>query len=196
MLDGGPSRIPQPFDRRSASRTQPSRSYTGDAQLRDSQPKSDNQPSSSAPRPTAPKSKKSSPKYTKILLVAVLVLAVGLATWLAWGKLSGGVAATIDRGKNQAVFLQNGQTYFGSLEIVDDNYLKLRNVFYVRADDATAEDDAESAGDSSMQLIKRGEEVFGPEDAMIINRDQVVYFENIKDDSRVSQLMKDFKANN
>lgn len=47
-----------------------------------------------------------------------------------------------------------------------------------------------------MQLIKRGEEVHGPEDAMIINRDQVLYYENLKPSSKVSQLIQKYMSGN
>lgn len=190
MLDGGPSRAPKPVDRRFTHRSGAARRQVDDEP--EVQPRS----TTGVSRQVAAETSKSPRQFGKLLLGAAILLVFCAVGWLVWTSLSDGVSATIDSSKNQAVFLQNGQTYFGSLEVVDDNYLILRNVFYVKSDDAAAEDDAEGAGDSSMQLIKRGEEVFGPEDAMIINRDQVVYFENIKDDSQVSQLMKDFKADN
>ncbi len=46
------------------------------------------------------------------------------------------------------------------------------------------------------QLIKLGEEVHGPEDAMIINRDQVLFYENLKPGGKVSQLIQNYKSGN
>ena len=43
---------------------------------------------------------------------------------------------------------------------------------------------------TGMQLIKLGEEVHGPEDTMVINRDQMLFFENLKSDGKVTQLIR------
>lgn len=190
MLDGGPSRIPQPIDRRSARRTEVSRSQPDNAQS-----KSDNhQPSTDKPRQATVKPDKPTRKFVKPLLTLLVIVAICLLGWLAWTKLFGGVATTINSDRNQSVLLTNGQTYFGKLTVIDGDFFRLTDVFYVQSGDA--ETDAEEATSNNMQLIKRGEEVFGPEDPMLIARDQVLYFENIKDDSQVSQLMRDYKADN
>lgn len=196
MLDGGPSRVPQPIDRRAARRPEPPRRYPEDQPTEDIEPRNMNNPQSTAPRGDRQKSPKRIPKPLVAVLLVVLVAALG---WLAWINLAGGVSAAIDSNKNQAVFFANGQTYFGKLEIIDDAYMKLSDVFYIQTDTSTEDsegDNPQQANPGSMQLIKLGQELHGPEDAMVINRDQVLFFENLKDDGRVSQLIKDFESSN
>ena len=84
--------------------------------------------------------------------------------------------------------------YFGKLEEVNSQYLKLSNVFYIQSgstdtsvDEQTSET-SQSQGD--MKLIKLGDEVHGPEDAMVINRDQMLFFENLRSDGKVVQLIQ------
>ena len=45
-------------------------------------------------------------------------------------------------------------------------------------------------------LTKLGGEIHGPEDKMIVNRQQVLFIENLKPDSKVVQLIKDHKLGN
>ncbi len=85
----------------------------------------------------------------------------------------------------QAVFLENGQVYFGKLEEHDQNYVVLRSVYYLReAKDLEAKDTA------NLNLIKLGGEVHGPDDKMFINKESILYFENMKDTSRVVQSIQ------
>jgi hypothetical protein len=52
-------------------------------------------------------------------------------------------------------------------------------------------DEQTTTGDK--KLIKLGKEVHGPEDAMIINRDQVQFYENLKSDGEVAKLIDQYK---
>ena len=86
----------------------------------------------------------------------------------------------------QAVFLNNNQTYFGKLENVDRGYVKLTNVYYLRAGgNLQGGDDASQ----NISLVKLGGELHGPEDAMYIRKDSILFWENMKDSSRVMQLI-------
>jgi hypothetical protein len=115
-------------------------------------------------------------------IVALALLAGG--TWLY--KTT--VGSTIDSGKYQAVFLTNGQVYFGKLHRVGE-YYKLSNVFYLQATqsstDTSSNPQQAAAANSGVQLIKLGNEVHGPEDSMVIEKNQVLFFENLKNDGKV-----------
>lgn len=135
-------------------------------------------------------SKKSQKKFILALAgVLVAILVIVLSGWLLYRSST---AATIDNGKYQAVFFTNGQVYFGKLKQVNANYFKLTDVFYIQAQEADAEStDSENPQQTSTQstdirLIKLGSEVHGPDDEMIISKDQVLFFENLKTDGKVS----------
>ena len=89
----------------------------------------------------------------------------------------------IDPAVYQAIFLTNDQIYFGHLKSIDPNYLILSDVYYVRVDES-------SVG----QLIKLGiGEPHGPKDQMIINQDQVLFWENLKPDSPVVKTIQNMQ---
>ena len=84
----------------------------------------------------------------------------------------------------------NGQIYFGKLSPVGDSRYKLTNVYYLQAD-ATTETEGETANAANNnQLIKLSNAIYGPEDEMIISKDQVLYFQNLQDGGRAAQLIK------
>lgn len=143
----------------------------------------------------------SRPKSHKGLLwtlIIILVIAViGAIGWFVWSNAKTS-ATGIDTNKYQAVFLSNGQIYFGKLESFDSEYFRLTTGY--SAQTATTADDAETtsgsaaANNSDVQLIRLGDEVYGPENAIFITKQQVLHFENLKDDSKVTQLIDQNEA--
>lgn len=87
----------------------------------------------------------------------------------------------------QAVFLANGQVFFGKMESTGSQYPMLREVYYIGQQ--TSPDGKETKN----ILIKRGNEWHGP-DYMYINRQHIVVVEPISANSRVAQLIKDAKS--
>ncbi|MEK7603684.1 MAG: hypothetical protein AAB461_01010 [Patescibacteria group bacterium] len=86
----------------------------------------------------------------------------------------------IDPSTYQAVFLANDQIYFGYLKNIEQNYLMLSDVYYIKIGEG---------GDG--QLVKLGAiEPHGPKDKMIINRDQVLFWENMRFDSQVVKTIQ------
>lgn len=130
----------------------------------------------------------------RILAIVVIILLVIFAGWFAWEKFQNQETA-VDTSKYQAVFLTNGQFYFGKLQKLNDGYMKLSDVYYMQTDSSSSNTSSSAAAststsDSNYKLIKLGSEIHGPEDAMMIAKDQILYYENIKPDGKVGQLIK------
>jgi hypothetical protein len=87
----------------------------------------------------------------------------------------------------QAVFIDNGQVFFGKLEQMGGEYPLLRDVFTVQnqADPATKE--IKSA------LVRRSAELHGP-DYMLLNAKHIVAIEPVGENSRVAQVIKQAEA--
>ena len=115
-------------------------------------------------------------------VAAVLVL-VGLAWWMSW--LPWGGSDTY-----QAVFLSNNQVYFGKLHDKDDKYPVLTDIYYLRVTQPLQP----SQPNPNINLIKLGDELHGPADKMEINRDQILFIEDLKPDSQVVAAIKNYKA--
>lgn len=127
-------------------------------------------------------------KIITIIIGALLALAVLAGGWFFYQS---NVGQQIDNGKYQAVFFTNGQVYFGKLQKLNGDYFKLTDIFYLQAPAATPTDsknpqlttDQQAA---NVQLIKLGNEIHGPDDAMVVNKQQVLFFENLKKDGKVT----------
>ena len=141
-----------------------------------------------AARPQIERAKAGKMSRTVITAIAALVVLAFVAVY----AYSNNVARTIAGDKYQAVFLNGGQVYFGKLKQVNGDYFRLSNVFYIQ--NKNGGDSATSSADTSdIQLIKLGTEVHGPEDEMIIRTDEVSFFENLKDDSKISKSIQQYK---
>ena len=86
----------------------------------------------------------------------------------------------------QAVALMNGQLFFGRIEEGENEYMTLRDVFYIQA-----RQNPETKAVTSV-LIKRGGEAHNP-DRMMINRQQVLLIEPVKTDSQIAKLIAEQK---
>ncbi|NCU37595.1 hypothetical protein EOL96_00835 [Candidatus Saccharibacteria bacterium] len=133
----------------------------------------------------------------KLLWGLIGIAIVGFIAWIGFTGYNTFVASRlIDSGKYQAVFLTNGQVYFGKLSRVNNETYTLNKIFYLQASQQAgvdAENPQETAAASSnVQLIKLGSEVHGPEDKMVIDRAQVLFFENLKKDGKVAQTIEDY----
>ena len=87
----------------------------------------------------------------------------------------------------KAVFLDNGQVFFGRIEEAGRSYLVLKDVYYVQSQLFEREKDRREVTNI---LIKRGNEWHGP-DRMYINLHHITYIEPVASSSRVGELIKE-----
>jgi len=137
--------------------------------------------------------------WKKIALIAVVVLLVGGMGYSMWRMYGGGNG--IETNRYQAVFLTNGQVYFGKLSRMNNEYYKLTDIYYMQSTNSTSDTESTSPQQTTqtggnVQIIKLGDEIHGPEDKMIIGRDQVLFYENLKtkDGSKVVSAIADYQA--
>ncbi|NUM25693.1 MAG: hypothetical protein HUU49_03680 [Candidatus Buchananbacteria bacterium] len=104
----------------------------------------------------------------------------------------------------QAVFLTNGQVYFGKVSKIGSDSVVLHDIYYLQVvtqplqrsqDEPAPTEEEQQQGQQRLTLIKLGNELHGPRDEMIINRDHVILMEDLKEDSRVVQAINDYIAN-
>lgn len=195
-MDGGPFRAQRPADRRATHRPDP-------AYRRPEEP----QPVKEAPptvhRTAAPqrsaKDDKPPKRFVWPIITAFLIVVLGVAGWFVWSTMHG-AAAAIDGSKYQAVLLTNGESYFGKLAPLNGKFMKLTDVYYLKAqstdEDKTENSQQQTTDDSSFQLIKFGGEVQGPEDEILISKDQIVYYENLRPDGKATQAIEQYKKSN
>lgn len=90
-----------------------------------------------------------------------------------------------------AVFLSNGQVYFGKIAENTENEIVLSNVYYLQVNNSGQIESGTSG--SGFNLIKMGNEIHGPTDKIFINKSQVVFYEYLREDSKVVESIKNYK---
>lgn len=131
------------------------------------------------------------------LLLSGTILFVAMIFFIVFGTPVNREANYVNDEQYQAVFVNvngtnGGQVYFGKVTALTPQYIRLANVFYIQ-NQQPAEGQAAS---SAYNLVKLGCELHGPTDEMIINRDQVFFWENLKADGQVAQKIEEFKKQN
>ena len=127
------------------------------------------------------------------ILVAVVLVA---AVVMAMGGLGAGSKeqSYVDSDKLQAVFLNTGQVYFGNVKALNGKYVELTNIYYLQTSQTGA--DAKADTGSNVSLVKLGCELHQPDDKMLINRDQVTFWENLHESGQVAKAVATFEKQN
>ncbi len=127
--------------------------------------------------------------FLKWIFVIIFVCALIIGGYFGYIKLSQSKMMINTYEGYQAVFVDNGQTYFGKLQKTRGDFYLLTNVFYLSPGSNT------SPG-SNLALSKLGLEAHGPEDKMEINKDHILFIETMKNDSKVVQAIEAYKNQN
>lgn len=135
-------------------------------------------------------------KWTSVLLlVSGTVLVVALVAMIAFSK-SQEESKYVNKDQYQAVFLNGGQVYFGKITSLNDKYIAMGNIYYLRVNQAVQPTDNKTDASNDVSLVKLGCELHGPQDQMVINTDQVVFWENLKTDGQVAKAVAEYQKQN
>jgi hypothetical protein len=101
----------------------------------------------------------------------------------------------IDSSRYQAIFLTNGQVYFGKLSDNGTDLVDLNDIWYLQVQQGTQSAEAlkNATEQGQVSLAKLGNELHGPDDEMSIAKDQVLFWENLKNDSKVVKTIQGAK---
>lgn len=131
------------------------------------------------------KSKLVTPSTSSKVLV-LLLIAVSVAFIISLGARTFGAIvspdnAKVDKESFQAIRLTDGSVFYGSITNIGQDFIVLSDVYYESAD---------SAHDGSqVSLTQHGTEPYGPSNTIHINRNQVVFWENLKRDGAVTETI-------
>jgi hypothetical protein len=91
----------------------------------------------------------------------------------------------LGRAPYQAVFLTNGQTYFGRYYDRIGAYAKIEDVYYLQQVQGT---DASATTDT--RLLRRGNELHAPAPRMLIPKSAILFVEDLTDASPIAEFMR------
>lgn len=128
-----------------------------------------------------------------VMVAAVVILLVSLSAALAYSPK--GEDQYVDTNKLQAVFLNTGQVYFGHVKALNSKYYVLTNIYYLQTSNSSSTASSSSTA-NNVTLVKLGCELHQPYDQMVINADQVTFWENLQSDGQVAKAVSTFQQQN
>ena len=132
-------------------------------------------------------------KKALLVTVAFFLLVLFDANYNTFSALKDGMQA---KGKWQAVFLSNGQIYFGHLSPYGMKYFVLKDAYYIQSSRVPApapqaegaaptETEEQPQFETRNELVKVTGDLHGPENAMFIPREQILFWQNLRSDSGI-----------
>lgn len=129
-----------------------------------------------------------------LALFGVVVLL--LTASLALARLNANTpdeSKSVSTSQYQAVFLNNGQVYFGNIKNINARFIDLQNIYYLTQSNTGNQQNASS----DYTLVKLGcQQIHYPDDKMMITREQVTFWENLNKDGKVAKSIEEFKKQN
>ncbi len=132
-----------------------------------------------------------------LLSLCILVVIVGLLVFLAISDNSNtSENSYVKTNKLQAVFLNTGQVYFGTIKSLNNNYIVLTNIFYLQTNSSSGSSTSTTSANTKVTLVKLGCEIHAPLDQMVINRTSVTFWENLSPSGQVSKAVVTWEKEN
>lgn len=117
------------------------------------------------------------------VLLAAVVLVATFTVVRFWDFV---LTPPVGHAKYQAVFLTNGQTYFGRYFDRLGPYVKVEDAFYIQQQPKQQE----GQQNPDLKLVRRGSELHQPDPEMLIPKDSILFVEDLRPDSQVAQFME------
>ena len=90
---------------------------------------------------------------------------------------------SLGRAQYQAIFLTNGQTYFGRYYDRIGAYAKIEDVYYLQQTEGA------SAQQADTKLVRRGRELHSPAARMLVPKSAILFVEDLSAASPIAQFM-------
>lgn len=112
-----------------------------------------------------------------------------LVALVAFGAVFGAVqwwdlTIPAPRAPYQAVFLANGQTFFGRYYDRLGPYVKIEDAYYIQQIA-----DPDPSKPAQTRIVRRGNELHGPQSKMLIPRSTILFVEDLSDASPIAQFI-------
>ena len=113
--------------------------------------------------------------------IAVVVVAASCAV-VRWWDLT---LPSIGRSSYQAVFLSNGQVFFGRYYDRIGPYVKIVSPYYIQSSGSPSDPN----DPPQQRIVRRGDELHAPLPQMLVPRTSVLFVEDVADTSPVAQFI-------
>lgn len=144
-------------------------------------------------RDTAERNKTKSKTLIKSFLFLLLIILVAFSAVAVVNFYKSKNIADPNASDYFAFFLSNNQVYFGKLEKVSAEELIISDVYGLQSDNGSSYQSFSQSPRSTFSLVKLVNELHGPTDKMFINRDGISFYEQLRKDSKVVELIMNQK---
>lgn len=143
--------------------------------------------------------------FIALLVVIILVLVAGYCVDrytnidLFGQNRSSAVATNVTYSADNyyAVFLSNGQVYFGKITASGDKYTTIEDIYYIQVSQPLQQvTPPGTEPQQQLSLVKLGQEIHGPKDFMQVNNEHIIFTEELKADGKVVEAITAYKAGN
>lgn len=141
------------------------------------------------------------PLFIAYMVIAATVILTALSLFIQHKQFR----STMPNNTYQAVFLTNGQVYFGKMTPLNRSYMALQDVYYIQQDTPVVEEGQtteegndvqalQQQAESQFAVVRLGEELHQPQNGLVINTKQILFWENLQGDSRVIEAIREEKS--
>ena len=127
------------------------------------------------------------------LLIIVVLAGVAYGAWYWSQKKSTFVVYDVTASPYYAVFLTNGQVYFGKPVSKSRSEFVLADVYYLQVSGEDTTLSQQQSTEQRFALVKLGQEIHGPTDRLFINNQNILFYEQLSKESRAVQSIAEKK---
>lgn len=144
----------------------------------------------------APKHVKNINGYGKAILVFTILIFISVLIFVSISLWQDGTARnTIQllkyRGSYQAVFLTNGQAYFGNITEITNEYILLKDPYSIKVQQKQTDEEGQTK-QSEIKLLSIEDEFYKPKGYMLIEKSAINFIEELKNSSQIIDIIENY----
>lgn len=130
----------------------------------------------------------------RLLVLSLIIVSVAVTAFVGFAIARGvdGEMGRVNKDQFQAVFLTstNPEVYFGRIVDIDSNTITMESVFFPRVTQSLQ--NPPNNAEQNVSLVDLKSAIHGPDDQMYIDKDQVVFWQNMNNDGLVARSIINF----
>lgn len=133
---------------------------------------------------------------TELKIATITILLTSPFSLALYEFLKDKILARLKYSGVQAIFLSDNSVYFGNIISTSKSEIILSNIYYIKMMQVDFRKFSTVRLPDEPALIKLGDELHGPTDKMTVNKNHVLFIENLKKDSQVVKAITEYESKN
>ncbi len=120
-----------------------------------------------------------------VILFVLVTTACGKTAAEKDGKAAPAAKVEADEAPYYAVAMTSGSLFFGHIKKQDATSIYMNDIFYLQRTPPQQDPKTKQQQGPGILLVPQSEDAYGPTDELIVNRQHVLYYQELKEDSKV-----------